>query len=113
MESQIALNDERKQLREKFGQLLPELWASESRVLDVVYRDGALTAKVKRLMSLAMALSVGCTNCILGQTERALETGATREEVLETLGVALAMRGTTGYSESLRVIKLLDELGKL
>jgi len=38
---------------------------------------------------------------------------ATKEEILETLGVVISMRGTTGVGESLRVIQLLDELGKL
>jgi len=43
----------------------------------------------------------------------ALENGATRDEVLETISVVVSMRGTTGVAESLRVIQLLDELGKL
>ena len=111
MESQIELNNERKQLLVRVGQALPALMRAEGAVLDEVYRDGALSAKVKRLMSLAIALRAGCTNCILAQTERALEAGATRDEVLETLSVELAMSGTTGIAESLRVIKLLDELG--
>jgi alkylhydroperoxidase/carboxymuconolactone decarboxylase family protein YurZ len=43
----------------------------------------------------------------------ALETGATKEEILEAISVVVSMRGTTGVAESLRVIQLLDELGKL
>ena len=113
MESQVKLNDERLKLLDKFKQVLPDLMAAERGVLDVVYRDGALSAKVKRLMSLAIALRPGCTPCILAQTTRALEAGATREEILETLAVEVSMSGTTGIAESLRVIKLLDELGKL
>ena len=38
---------------------------------------------------------------------------ATKEEILETISVNMAMSGTTGIAESLRVLKLLDELGKL
>jgi alkylhydroperoxidase/carboxymuconolactone decarboxylase family protein YurZ len=44
---------------------------------------------------------------------RALDAGATKEEILEAVSVNLAMSGTTGVAESLRVIKLLEELGKL
>jgi len=43
---------------------------------------------------------------------RALEAGATKDEILETISVNVAMSGTTGIAESLRVLKLLDELGK-
>jgi len=113
MESQIKLNDERLKLLDKFKQALPDLMVPESAKWEVVYKDGALSAKVKRLMALTLALGVGCTNCILGQTKRALEAGATKEEFLETLSVVSAMRGTTGMAESLRVIQFLEELGKL
>ncbi|MBW1713988.1 MAG: carboxymuconolactone decarboxylase family protein, partial [Deltaproteobacteria bacterium] len=51
--------------------------------------------------------------CILGQTTRALEAGATKEEILETIAVNMSMSGTTGIGEGLRVLELLDELGKL
>ena len=113
MESQKELNNERKQLVEKFKQALPDLIDAQSGVGNVAYKDGALTTKVKRLIGLAIALRVGCTNCILAQTMHALESGATKEELLETISVEVAMSGTTGIAESLRVIKLLDELGKL
>ena len=78
-----------------------------------MYKDGALSSKVKRLIALGIALRAGCTNCILAQTMRALEVGASKDEILETLSVEVVMSGTTGIAESLRVLKLLDELGKL
>jgi len=113
MESQVELNNERKQLVEKFRQALPDVMNAEAGVSDVVYKNGALSTKVKRLIAMAIALRAGCTNCILAQTERALDAGATKDEVLETLAVEIGMSGTTGVAESLRVIKFLEELGKL
>jgi alkylhydroperoxidase/carboxymuconolactone decarboxylase family protein YurZ len=44
---------------------------------------------------------------------RALEAGATAQEIVETTGVAVAIGGTMGMAESLRVVKLLEELGKI
>jgi AhpD family alkylhydroperoxidase len=87
--------------------------ALERPAIDEAYKPGALNTKTKRLMALAIALAVGCTNCILGQTNRALDAEATKEEILETLSVVMSMRGTTGMAESLRVIKILEEKGKL
>jgi AhpD family alkylhydroperoxidase len=113
MESQVQLNEERGRLLGKFAKALPGLMAVEKPVVDEVYKDGALNTKTKRMMSLALALGAGCTNCILGQTKGALDAGATREELLETLSVVVSMRGTTGIAESLRVIKLLEEMEKL
>lgn len=113
MESQIQLNEESKRLLGKFSEALPHVISAERAVLSEVYKDGALSTKVKRLISLAIALRVGCTNCVLAQTMNALKAGASKEEILETLSVEMAMTGTTGIAWSLRVIKLLEELGKL
>jgi len=113
MESQLDLNQERKILRDRFVELLPEISEAELDVNGVAYADGALSAKHKRMVALGIALGRGCTNCVLGQTERALEAGATKEEILEVLGVAVAIGGTMGMAESLRVIRMLEELGKL
>jgi AhpD family alkylhydroperoxidase len=77
-----------------------------------VYKDGALSEKIKRLMAMVAALRAGCTGCIIAQTKRAVDTGATKAEVLESVAVATAISGSTAGAESWRVIKLLEELGK-
>jgi AhpD family alkylhydroperoxidase len=113
MESQVKLNNDRLKLLDKLKQALPEIVDAEWRVLDIVYQDGALSGRMKRLIALGIALRAGCTNCILAQTKQALDAGASTGEILEVVAVELAMSGTTGVAESLRVIRLLDELGKL
>ncbi|GAI55030.1 unnamed protein product [marine sediment metagenome] len=113
MESQLELDQERVKLLDRLKQLLPDLMDAEWSVRDFAYKQGALSTKVKRLIALAIALRAGCTNCILAQTKHALNAGATKDELLETISVEVVMSGTTGVAESLRVIKLLDELGKL
>ncbi len=113
MESQIELNNERKELVDKLRQALPAVMAAESAVSNAVYSDGALSTKVKRLIALGIALRGCVINCVINQTMRSLEAGATRDEILEVLSVAIGMSGTTGIAESLRVVKMLDELGNL
>ena len=112
MESQLELYDELIKRRDKLEQALPRLAAAQNAVRNEVYKDGALSCKIKRLIALGIALRAGATVCIIGQTKRAVEAGATRDEVLETTSVAVAMGGTTGVAESLRVIKVLEELEK-
>ena len=112
-ESQLELNNNRMKQLDKFAEVLPNVLRQVRDQSGEVYRDGALNSKVKRLMALAVALGAGCRNCVLAQTMYALENGATRDELLETVSVVVSMRGTTGVAESLRVIELLDELGKL
>ncbi|MFP3928564.1 MAG: carboxymuconolactone decarboxylase family protein [Desulfobacteraceae bacterium] len=112
-ESQTALNDNRMEYLKKFSELLPEVMGHVQDQAVQTFKSGALDGKVKRLMAMAIALGAGCQNCVLGQAMYALEKGATKEEILETLSVVASMRGTTGIAEALRVIQLLDEFGKL
>lgn len=113
MENQVQLNAERIELLGKLKEAAPQFMAAELELLGIAYKEGALSSKVKRLIAMAAALKVGCTNCILSQTQQALDEGASKDEILETLQVLIAMGGTTGIAESLRVIKFLDELGQL
>ena len=113
VESQLELNNNRREQIDKISVLLPDVLEQVRDQMSEAYKDGALNCKVKRLMALAIALGAGCRNCILAQTMSALENGATKDEFLETISVVISMRGTTGVAESLRVVQLLDELGKL
>ena len=113
MDSQLDLNQERLRLIEKIKSVMPDTIAAELKVGDKAYAAGALSSKHKRLIALGVALGRGCTNCILGQTMRAMEAGATVDEILETTGVAVAIGGTMGMAESLRVIRLLEDMGKI
>jgi AhpD family alkylhydroperoxidase len=113
MGEQMDLNRKRVDLVGKFKKASPDFAAAEYGMLEATYREGALSTRMKRLMSLAVALRAGCKNCILAQTQYALDCGASREEILETIQVAVAMGGTTSIGEGLRVIEFLDELGKL
>ena len=113
MESQTEINEERKRVLEKLRQLAPDVMKLVAAKGDTAYKEGALSTKVKRLIALGIAMRAGCTNCIVAQTQRSLEAGATTEEIMETIGVEICMSGTTGVAESLRVIKFLEELGKV
>jgi len=108
---QLELDARRTRLLGKLTEALPDFMGDVSAVGEGAYRDGALSTKIKRLMALAIALRAGCTHCILAQTHHALDAGATRDEVLETITVEISMSGTTGVAESLRVVELMEELG--
>ena len=112
MESQLEFLDETMKYITKFQQELPGVMTAHAAFSDEVYRDGALSGKVKRLIALAVAFRAGCTACILGQTKCAVEAGATKAEVSEAVAVAIAMSGTTAQALSGRVVKVMEELGK-
>ena len=51
----------------------------------------ALDAKTKELIALAIGVATRCDDCIAFHTKAAVDHGATREEVMETLGMAIYM----------------------
>ncbi len=63
-------------------------------------KAGALSAKVKELMNLAIALATHCTPCVVRHTKMSLEQGATRDEILETALVAIGMGGGLVYTQT-------------
>lgn len=80
-------------------------------VKDAVYREGVLGLKTKRLMSLAVAIQAGCKDCMISQTSKALELGATAEEIFEACSVAISMGGTLAWSKALCVAEYLQSRG--
>ncbi len=78
-------------------------------VKDAVYKEGELDIKTKRLMSLAVAIQAGCKDCMISQTSKAVELGATPSEIFETCAVAVSMGGTLAWSKSLVVVDYLRE----
>lgn len=55
--------------------------------------DGALTTKVKELITLAISIAARCEGCIAAHIRAALRAGATRQEITDTIGVAIYMGG--------------------
>ena len=50
-------------------------------------------AKTKELMALAIGIAIHCDGCVAFHTKMAHQQGATREEVAETVALALYMGG--------------------
>ncbi|MCB2191347.1 MAG: carboxymuconolactone decarboxylase family protein [Deltaproteobacteria bacterium] len=114
-ESLLAYVENMRETFELSKQKMPGLAeAYYSGVKEAVYGpEGALDLKTRRLMSLAVAVHAGCKNCILSQTNHALEQGATIQEIMETCQVAISMGGTMAWSHAMMVMDYLQERGLL
>ena len=58
-----------------------------------VFKDGALTAREKSLIALAVAHAIQCPYCIDAYSSDTLEKGCTEEQMMEAVHVACAIRG--------------------
>jgi AhpD family alkylhydroperoxidase len=68
-----------------------------------------LGAKMRELISLAVAVTLRCDGCIAVHTEAAIRHGATREEIAESLGVAVSVNAGAALVYSTRVLDAVKE----
>lgn len=61
------------------------------------------------MMALAISIAVGCEGCIAYHVHDAVEAGATRSELLETIGVGLMMGGGPGSIYSAHALEALEQ----
>ena len=73
----------------------PDVWAGFGQLHQAAVADGALPARTKELIALAIAVVKQCDGCIAYHATAAARRGASPEEVAEALGVALLMDGGT------------------
>ncbi len=77
----------------QLGQEIPGPMSGFARLHKKAVEAGALDAKTKELMALAIGIAVRCDGCIAYHTHDAVAAGATRAQLLDTIGVALLMGG--------------------
>jgi len=71
--------------------------------------DGALDHKTKELIALGVALSINCGGCVSYHVKQSLEVGASREEILEAVGVAVMMGGGPAVVYGCEALAALDQ----
>ncbi len=74
-----------------------------------VFAEGALPAKIKQIIAVAVAHVTQCPYCIDGHTKAALRAGATRQELMEAIWVAAEMRAGGAYAHSTLMLALEAE----
>ncbi|HVB54180.1 MAG TPA: carboxymuconolactone decarboxylase family protein [Candidatus Acidoferrales bacterium] len=74
-------------------QAIPEVWAGYTQTHRAVMVDGALSAKHKELVALAISIVKRCDGCVAAHARGAARQGASSQEVAEAIGVTLLLEG--------------------
>lgn len=86
------------------AKLTPDSVRGYKILTDANAKTTLLGQKVRELISLAVAVTTRCDGCITVHTDLALKAGATREEIAEALGVAMAMNTGAALVYSVRAM---------
>jgi AhpD family alkylhydroperoxidase len=98
-----------RELAQKRRELTPETETAFQAFSQQVFADGALPAKMKQIIAVAVAHVTQCPYCIKGHTKAAMRHGATENELIEAIWVAAEMRAGGAYAHS---VLALDEMAK-
>ncbi len=79
--------------------------------MDSVLEEGALDTKTKELIALGIGISARCKYCISLHTKKALDAGATEDEITEVATVATLMGGGPALAYSTKLKEALEEFG--
>jgi AhpD family alkylhydroperoxidase len=105
-------NDYRKQLGagvKEVGELTPDTIRGYMTLSAAGQKADLLGPKIRELIALAVAVTARCDGCITVHTEAAIKHGATREEIAEALGVAIAVNAGAALVYSTRVMDAFKE----
>ena len=98
------------ELAKRRSELAPEPLAAFKAFSKAVFAPGALDAKTKQLIAVAVAHVTQCPYCIKGHTEGATRAGASDAEIMEAIWVATEMRAGGAYAHSNLALQTLHDL---
>lgn len=91
------------------GKAAPEPVAAFMKLVEVSTQDEALSTKTKELIAFAIAISARCEGCIAHHAHAVLKAGASRQEVVEMIAVALFMGGGPSSVYGVEALQAYDE----
>ena len=74
-----------------------------------VFKEGALTAREKSLIALAVAHAIQCPYCIDAYTSDTLSKGVDEEQMMEAVHVAGAIRGGASLVHGVQMMNQVKE----
>ncbi len=88
----------------ELGRTSPEVLRGYRTLSDAGSKTNHLDAKTRELIALAVAVTLRCDGCITTHTTAAIKQGATKEEIVEALGVAISVNAGAALVYSSRVL---------
>jgi AhpD family alkylhydroperoxidase len=88
----------------------PEPMRAFSGLAREALKPGALDVRTKELIAIGIAVATRCDGCVGFHAKAAIKAGATREEVLETLSMAIYMGAGPSMIYAAEALRAFDEL---
>ncbi|WP_068083576.1 carboxymuconolactone decarboxylase family protein [Novosphingobium rosa] len=87
----------------------PEVMKAFSAMASAATSEGTLDTRTKELIALAIAVAIRCDGCVAFHAKAAVEQGASRQEVMETMGMALYMGAGPSLMYAAQAVEAYDQ----
>ena len=94
---------------EKLGMAAPEVMKGFGSLHAASLKSGALETKTKELIALGIAITARCEGCIAYHVHDAMKAGANKEEIIETVSVAILMGGGPSVVYGIEAMQALNQ----
>lgn len=92
------------------GENKPELWQKFLDYYSSSMAEGSIDAKTKKLIALAVAMSIDCPYCIEAYTRESIAAGYTKEELTEVLHIVSSMKAGANLAFGVQMKTLADKI---
>lgn len=96
----------------KLRKEMPDVMAGFSSMASAVTKEGALDKKTKELIAMALAVANHCPGCIGFHSQTLVKLKTSREELIETLGMAVYMGGGPSLMYAAEALEAFEEFSQ-
>ena len=104
------IRNRRKRAHKRFIDLKSRVYNAFLRMEAATYVNGALSKKAKELIAIGISVVIDCESCMEWHITQAARDGATRDEVLEAVEVAMEMAGGPATASARFALEVMDEV---
>jgi AhpD family alkylhydroperoxidase len=109
MEKMDEIREELRQPSKDLHGLIPDVMKGYATLSSAAMAEGELPVAVKELIALTIAVTRECDGCMVAHARGCVRAGATRQQVAEAMGVAIALNGGPGTVWGARALHVFDE----
>lgn len=96
----------------KMRKEMPEVMAGFSSLAQAATKDAVLDKKTKELIAMALAVANHCPGCIGFHAQTLVKLNTRREELIETLGMAVYMGGGPSLMYAAEALEAFEEFNE-
>lgn len=100
----------RQQAHRQLREMKSSVYDAFLRMESATYTDGAIPKKAKELIAIGISVVIDCESCMEWHITQAARDGASREEVLEALEVAIEMAGGPATASARFALEVMTEV---